>query len=241
MTYNLYHDKITSAGDETFEEAINRWHTSVNNGNVDAQRNLGLLYANGHGVPKDINRAFRYFSSAYEQGDIEAEKHLSKCYFDGHGTPIDEIKGLELLVDSAENGFHVAQYHLGTRHLKGRQIPLNYQASFYWTSRAAVQGDEPALYNLAVHYFNGYGCSESPRESYRSLMKMRPFCQELASVADKLRKHLTCLPEAERDEIEKDVKSWEPVPETYLRNLIMGGNTRFFAVDFPTELYRIGG
>jgi len=44
-------------------------------GNTDAQNNLGSLYANGNGVPKDFVQAFYWLDIAAQKGDnVAAEK-----------------------------------------------------------------------------------------------------------------------------------------------------------------------
>ena len=45
-------------------------------GNAAAQYNLGVMYANGEGVPKDDAQAVQWYRKAAEQGDAKAQYKL---------------------------------------------------------------------------------------------------------------------------------------------------------------------
>ena len=58
-------------------------------GNADAQCNLGLCYAKGKGVPQDYKEAVKWFRFAAEQGNADAQRNLGVCYANGTGVPQD--------------------------------------------------------------------------------------------------------------------------------------------------------
>ena len=47
-------------------------------GDAEAQHNLGAMYANGKGVPKDFAKALKWFQLAAEQGQENALKALDR-------------------------------------------------------------------------------------------------------------------------------------------------------------------
>ena len=49
-----------------------------NKGNADAQRNLGLMYVRGEGVPKDLAEALRWHKKAAENGSDDARTELAE-------------------------------------------------------------------------------------------------------------------------------------------------------------------
>jgi len=59
---------------QNFKEAL-RWYTkAAEQGNADAQSNLGLLYANGEGgIKQDLTRALKLFRLAAAQGHEPAK------------------------------------------------------------------------------------------------------------------------------------------------------------------------
>jgi TPR repeat protein len=46
--------------------------------NADAQNNLGVMYFNGDGVPKNYKTAAKWWKLAAEQGDNNAQNNLKK-------------------------------------------------------------------------------------------------------------------------------------------------------------------
>ena len=59
----------------------NRWHK----GQAAAQYQLGLLYANGQGVPKDDAQARQWYEKAANQGHPLAQVNLGGLYDYGRG------------------------------------------------------------------------------------------------------------------------------------------------------------
>ena len=54
-------------------------------GNVDAQYNLGVMYAIGQDVPQDDAQAVQWYRKAAEQGDAHAQLALGWMYATGQG------------------------------------------------------------------------------------------------------------------------------------------------------------
>ena len=65
---------------QDFQEAI-KWYTkAAEQGNVNAQYNLGNLYLRGQGASQNDNLAFSWFIKAAEQGDAPAQYNLCLLY-----------------------------------------------------------------------------------------------------------------------------------------------------------------
>ena len=60
-------------------------------GDVQAQYNLGIMYETGRGVPQDETEAVRWYRLAAEQGDAEAQFNLGAMYANGRGVPQDDV------------------------------------------------------------------------------------------------------------------------------------------------------
>ena len=58
--------------------ARNWYEKAAAQGDADAQYNLGVLYYNGEGVPRDISKAREWFEKAAAQGDESAKAALQK-------------------------------------------------------------------------------------------------------------------------------------------------------------------
>ena len=57
-------------------EAVKWYRLAAEQGNVDAQYNLGDMYARGDGVPEDDAAAVKWLRLAAEQGHADAEFSL---------------------------------------------------------------------------------------------------------------------------------------------------------------------
>ena len=60
-------------------------------GDADAQFNLGDMYATGEGVPQDDAEAAQWYRLAVEQGDAIAQYNLGVMYNTGRSVPQDYV------------------------------------------------------------------------------------------------------------------------------------------------------
>jgi len=60
-------------------------------GDADAQRNLGLMYDLGVGVPQDDKAAVKWYTLAAEQGYAKAQSNLGIMYANGEGVIQDNV------------------------------------------------------------------------------------------------------------------------------------------------------
>ena len=77
---------------------------AADQGDAEAQYNLGVIYNNGEGVPKDDAEAVRWFQLAAEQGYAKAQFELGYKYRWGHGVPLDDAEAGRWLRLAAEQG-----------------------------------------------------------------------------------------------------------------------------------------
>ena len=90
---NIY---VTGAKDIGFQQdytqAAKWFRLAAEQGNVDAQYNLGTMYSNGQGVPQDYAQAVKWLRLAAEQGDASAQNSLGLMYGKGEGVPEDYVQ-----------------------------------------------------------------------------------------------------------------------------------------------------
>ncbi len=94
------------------ELAAGWFYRAAEQGYADAQFNLGLMYANGEGVPQDMEQAVELFKKAAEQGHVDAQNNLGAMYFTGEGVTRDEKKAIEWFEKAAAQGNEDAQINL---------------------------------------------------------------------------------------------------------------------------------
>ena len=81
-----------------FATALREWRPLAEQGNADAQNNLGAMYDKGQGVPQDYKEAFNWYRKSAEQGDAEARRK--------HVPGTRPLKTLDFLVGYSSLLFH---------------------------------------------------------------------------------------------------------------------------------------
>jgi len=78
-------------------------------GDVQAQFKLGLMYDEGQGVAQDYVEAVKWYQKAAGQGDADAQFKFGVCYERGKGVTQDYAKAVEWYTKAAEQGHEDAQ------------------------------------------------------------------------------------------------------------------------------------
>ena len=68
---------------------------AANEGDADAQYNLGVMYYNGEYVDKDLDKASKWIREAAEQGNVHAQYALGVMHFKGEGVDQDLNKAMQ--------------------------------------------------------------------------------------------------------------------------------------------------
>jgi TPR repeat protein len=74
--------------------AVVWWRRAADQGNVVAQHNLGVMYANGRGVPQNYAEAYKWWSLAAAQGYAKAVTNRDRLL--GRMTPAQIDEGRQL-------------------------------------------------------------------------------------------------------------------------------------------------
>ena len=126
-------------------------------GDAFAQYNLGLIYAQGDGVPKDATKAVEWFQKAAVQGDARAQRNLGLSYAYGDGVPRDVANAVEWYQKAAAQGDAGALLILGLMYAYGDGVPRDATKAVEWFQKGAAQGDASAQHNLGLMYAQGDG------------------------------------------------------------------------------------
>ena len=119
-------------------------------GDAAAQYNLGLMYANGEGVPEDDVEAVRWYRLAADQGVADAQFNLGISYDNGEGVPEDDAEAARWYRLAADQGLVEAQSNLGAMYGSGVGVPRNYLTAYAWFNIAAASGHEDAINNRSI-------------------------------------------------------------------------------------------
>ena len=86
-----------------YATALREWQPLAEQRHAAAQGRLGLMYAEGRGVPRDDRMAAQWYRRAAEQGDASARNTLSVMYTIGTGVPKDYVHA-HMWADIAASG-----------------------------------------------------------------------------------------------------------------------------------------
>jgi uncharacterized protein len=112
-------------------------------GEANAQYNLGLMFDNGQGVPQDYATAVSWYRKAAEQGHAAAQYNLGRIFANGgQGVPQDYATAASWYRKAAERGDADAQVNLGILYGMGQGVAQDYVNAHMWFSLAASAGDK---------------------------------------------------------------------------------------------------
>ena len=140
-------------------------------GDAQAQCNLGVMYANGRGVSKSDEEAAKWFCKAAEHGDAQAQFNLGVMYANGRGVAQSDEKAAKWFCKAAEQGHVNAQSNLGVMYANGQGVAKSEEEAVKWYRKAAEQGDANAQGNLGVMYANGQVVTQSYEEAVKWFRK----------------------------------------------------------------------
>jgi TPR repeat protein len=117
-------------------------------GNANAQYNLGNAYYLGQGVPQDYTQAAVWYRKAAEQGIQYAQLNLGNAYRTGQGVTQDYAEAVVWYRKAAEQRDADAQNNLGMAYQNGIGVPQDYAQAAVWYRKAAEQENASAQVGL---------------------------------------------------------------------------------------------
>jgi TPR repeat protein len=141
--------------------------TKAEQGNAEAQYNLGKMYYDGDGVPQDSAEAVKWYRKAAEQGYAEAQSNLSDIYEEGSDVPRDSAEAVKWCRKAAEQGYAKAQFDLGNYYSGGEGgVRRDSAEAVKWYRKAAEQDYADAQYTLSQMYEEGKDVPRDYIEAY---------------------------------------------------------------------------
>ena len=111
---DVYAKGIKSYERGDYSEAVEWYQIAAEQGEARAQYDLGLMYANGKGVPKDASEAVKWYLKAAVQGYVSAQNTLGWRYLKGEGVLQDASEAEKWYQRAAKQGNVDAQEKLKT-------------------------------------------------------------------------------------------------------------------------------
>lgn len=138
-----------------YATAMTLFKELAKSGDAEAQYNVGVIYSDGLGVPKDDAEAAKWYAPSAEAGNASAQCNLGNLYRNGSGVPKDLDKALMWLRKAVDQGDATAQFNLATMLESGEGVTADPKEAVRLYQLAAQQGRDEAKVNLGAAYANG--------------------------------------------------------------------------------------
>lgn len=151
---------------QDYAQAARWYRRAAQQGHVEAQFKLAVMYIYGYGVPVDRHKTIYWFFRSALEGHIDAQYNLGFMYRNGLDLKANDAEAARWFRRAAEQGSPNAQAALGVMYAKGEGVRRDEIEALRWLSRAAARDHERARENRAVllrrmlgvrHGGSGYG------------------------------------------------------------------------------------
>jgi hypothetical protein len=143
-----------AAGDRLIDEEVKPipdYRKAATSLALNAQYEVGRLYANGEGVKKDEKLAAEWLQEAADGGLAIAQSMIGRAYLNGQfGFQKNGVEAVKWLRRAAEKGDSGAQINIGYCYDHGIGLVKNQVEAYKWSLLAAAQGDEQARKNTDI-------------------------------------------------------------------------------------------
>jgi S1-C subfamily serine protease len=131
-------DAVTAYDSGDYRQALARLRPLAEQRNAVAQFYLGIMHANGSGVPRDLGEAQRLYGLAAAQGHAPAQFSLGVMHLNGLGVPKDATEARKFYQQAAAQGHARAQYELALLYASGQGGAADNVQAHFWFSLAAI-------------------------------------------------------------------------------------------------------
>ncbi len=165
-----YEDGLAAAQRQDYAAAAGAFLDAAQRGSVPAEYNLGRMYSQGQGVPRDDAQAIDWYRKAADQGNPGAQFNLGVMYETGEGVPRDNAAAADWYIKAATQGYSSAEVRLAAMYAQGRGVPRDVGQALAWYRKAAAQLDADADLGLGLIYLDA---ARQPRSSVSGMPQAR--------------------------------------------------------------------
>lgn len=140
QTYVAIRDRKTAAVSPEQARLIEALRRDAEAGDAAAAYELGMLYVNGIGVPKDPAQAAAWMRRSADKGKVEAQRYLGFCYESGRGVAQAYAAALTWYRKAAAANSHLALAALGRMYLSGRGVQRDPVTAWTYLKKAEAAG-----------------------------------------------------------------------------------------------------
>ena len=131
-------------------------------GNAEAQCELGVCFANGEGIGKNSDQALYWYKKSAGQGNIDAMFNMGGIFDERN----EVQQAFHWYQQAADKGSADAQYSLGLCYELGRGVFVDPEKAFFWYEKAAGQDYPEAQERMAEFYAEGEVVKKDPVRAF---------------------------------------------------------------------------
>ncbi len=165
----LRYESGKSNGKDIGKDAAKAAHwfaKAANQGYLDSQYDLGLMYLDGRGVEQNDREAFNWLKKASDQGDADSATNLGYLYEQGKGVEQNPQEAFKWYKKAAENGNAGAQSSLAYCYVNGTGVEQDFAEAFKWFQKAAQGKDVRGMTGVAWAFAHGKGTAQNNTEAF---------------------------------------------------------------------------
>jgi TPR repeat protein len=132
--------KAAQSGD--FKTALAEWTPLAEQGDADAQNNLGSMYDGGYGVRENDKIAVKWYTLAADQDHANAQYNLGFMYDYGRGVLENDNTAVKWYTLAARQGNATAQDKLGFMYQYGEGVLTDTKRAYMWYNIGAYNGND---------------------------------------------------------------------------------------------------
>jgi len=210
---------MLAATKEMEKDDITTLWQKAEQGDAEAQYQLGMRYERDDGVDQNRTQAFVWFRKAelqkHKDATASAENYRRRDLTDYYKKKLEESR------QKAEQGDIDEQYALGLSLSNGTGLPRNTEEGLKWLRKAAEQGHAEAQYHIGLSYRLGEGVAQSDAEAIKWIRKAAE--QGHKDAIEAVQKYNTFV-EQKNTTISQSKNNTEPLTGTNLRQKAEQGN-----------------
>jgi localization factor PodJL len=161
--------QFVSPGGEQLPSAIGgpKLRHAAAAGDSAAEYEVAVRFAEGRGVPVNLQEAARWFGRAASTGLAPAQFRYASMLEKGQGVKKDLASARRFYLAAATSGNAKAMHNLAVLYAEGIDGKPDYATAVKWFRKAAQHGITDSQYNLGVLCARGLGTDKSFVESYK--------------------------------------------------------------------------
>ncbi len=136
-------------------------------GNAAAAYAVAMRFAEGRGVPVNMEEAAHWYERAASKGLVPAQFRYASLLEKGLGVKKDLAQARRLYLAAANKGNSKAMHNLAVLYAEGIDGKPDYATAVQWFRKAAQHGIADSQYNLGILCARGLGTDQNYAEAYK--------------------------------------------------------------------------